>query len=294
MNAELSVKCDHCKRNNTTIIYPSTLKSGLDESDFTVFGELGEYPQIVRCNYCDLIFASPRDDGRELEKKYKALPVVEYLEEVESRRLISKKDAQLVESYCKEGCILDIGCSAGIFLSQLKPHYKKFGIEPSVHAATEAQRTVTDAQIYNSLFQEAPLEGLSFNVATMWDVIEHLDSPSSVLARLHNLLADKGYLILVTPNISGFMSRIMGKRWPHLIRGHIYYYTPKTIRVVLENNGYEVVSIKGYTRYFKISYILKRIGIIKNSRSWPSFLSGLDITVPVNFDDAMCIVARKV
>ena len=48
-----------------------------------------------------LIFASPRDDGRELEKKYKTLPVVEYLEEVESRRLISKKDAQLVESYLR-------------------------------------------------------------------------------------------------------------------------------------------------------------------------------------------------
>ena len=158
MNAELSIECDNCKRNDTTIIYTSTLKSGLDDSDFTVFGELGEYPQIVRCNYCDLIFASPRDDGRELEKKYKTLPVVEYLEEVESRRLISKKDAQLVESYCEEGRILDIGCSAGIFLSQLKPQFKKFGVEPSVHAAKEAQRTVTDAQIYNSLFQEAPLE----------------------------------------------------------------------------------------------------------------------------------------
>ena len=127
MNAELSVKCDHCKRNDTTIIYPSTLKSGLDESDFTVFGELGEYPQIVKCNYCDLIFASPRDDGRELEKKYKALPVVEYLEEVESRRLISKKDAQLVESYCKEGRILDMGVPQEFFYLSLNPTTKNLG-----------------------------------------------------------------------------------------------------------------------------------------------------------------------
>ncbi len=294
MSAEFRPKCDNCRRDDTTIIYTSTLKSGLDESDFTVFGELGEYPQIVRCNHCDLIYAYPRDDGSDLEKKYKDLPVLEYLEEVESRQLISKKDAQLVESYCKEGRILDIGCSAGIFLSQLKPHFEKFGIEPSVHAAREAQITVSDGQIYNSLFQETSLERKSFNVITMWDVIEHLDSPSKVLSELHNLLTDKGYLILVTPNISGLMSRIMGKRWPHLIRGHIYYFSPKTIRIALERAGYEVLSIKGYTRYFKISYILKRVGIIKNSRSWPTCLSGVDINVPVNLDDAMCVVARKV
>tara|TARA_B100001093_G_scaffold250033_1_gene239442 strand:- start:558 stop:1442 length:885 start_codon:yes stop_codon:yes gene_type:complete len=294
MNVEFTPKCDNCRRDDTTIIYTSTLKSGLDESDFTVFGELGEYPQIVRCNHCDLIYAYPRDDGNALEEKYKDLPVLEYLEEVESRQLISKKDAQLVESYCKKGRILDIGCSAGIFLSQLKPHFEKFGIEPSVHAAREAQRIVSDGQIYNSLFQETSLEGKSFNVITMWDVIEHLDSPSKVLSQLHNLLADKGYLILVTPNISGLMSRIMGKRWPHLIRGHIYYFSPKTIRIALERAGYEVLSIKGYTRYFKISYILKRVGIIKTSRSWPTCLSGVDITVPVNLDDAMCVVARKV
>lgn len=294
MNADFNLKCDSCRQDDTTIIHTSTLKLRLDESDFTVFGELGEYPQIVRCNHCGLIYANPRDDSRDLEEKYKDLPVLEYLEEVDSRRIIAKKDAQLVESYCKAGRILDIGCSAGIFLSQLKSHFEKFGVEPSVHAAREAQRTVFDAQIYNSLFHEAPLDGKSFNVITMWDVIEHLDSPSKVLSELHNLLADKGYLIMVTPNISGLMSRIMGKRWPHLIRGHIYYFTPKTIRLALETAGYEVLSIKGYTRYFKISYILKRVGLIKSSRSWPSYLSGLDITVPVNLDDAMCIVARKV
>ena len=294
MWTEVYTKCDNCRSDNTEIIYSSTLKYGLEKSNFTVFGELGEYPQVVKCKNCSLVYANPRDKSSDLEKKYKNLTVEEYLEEADSRQKISKKDAELVATFCKGGRVLDVGCSAGIFLSQLNSSYIKFGVEPSQKAVHEAKKNVPEGNFFNCVLKDAPLKSASFDVITMWDVIEHLESPSRALLDLNSLLTEDGYLILVTPNISGIMSLLMKKKWPHLIRGHLYYYTPKTIRRALNLAGFDVLSIKGYTRYFKISYILKRVGLLKRNSSLPALLESFDITVPLNLGDAMCVVARKV
>ena len=290
---ETAVTCDLCGSDAYEVVYPSTLKRSLGDSDFTVMGELGEYPRIVRCRGCGLIYANPRDDGEDLADKYRSLSVAEYLSAEESRRVIAAKDAAFVRSVKPGGRLLDVGCSAGIFLSALDEGYQKTGIEPSRAASEAARQRLPDARIYNAILDDVSLEPGAFDIVTLWDVVEHLPSPRAALLRIHDLLAEDGVLVLVTPDIGSFLARLMRRRWTHLIRGHIFYFTRTSIADLARQTGFSVVSTANYKRYFKLSYILERIGL------WPNFPDGLktvppfSLTLPVDFGDAMLVVMRK-
>ena len=127
----------------------------------------------------------------------------------------------------------------------------------------------------------------------MWDVIEHLPSPTKTLISLQQNLAPGGHIFIVTPNFRGLMSKLMQRKWPHLIRGHIYYFDKKTIKKTLEKCGFEIVSISSYSRNFRISYILKRLKLSKKIDFTGKFLKYLDVELRINLDDALLIVAKK-
>jgi len=290
----ITLPCDNCGAETFSIRYPSTLNHKLCDSDFTVFGELGEYPQIVTCSACHLTYASPRDEGKSLIAKYNEMSVNEYLVAEASRRLITERDARFVKRLMNvPGRVLDIGCSAGLFLASLGTGWAKFGIEPSRAASEAARQRVPDAQIENAAVFEADLGGETFNLITMWDVIEHLDSPKAALNHIHGLLADQGRLVLVTPDIGSLTARVMGRRWPHLIRGHLYYYDTKSMQRLAKDTGFEIVSFSRYTRFFKVSYILRRIGLIANEERMAARLGRLNLTVPIATGDSMQVVLKK-
>ena len=54
--------------------------------------------------------------------------------------------------------------------------------------------------------------GGSFDLVTMWDVLEHLTDPGSVLATASQGLAERGRLVLLTPAMGTVYDRVGGKR----------------------------------------------------------------------------------
>jgi len=287
------VSCDLCGFDKAQEIYPASLSTNLQDSNFSVFGELGQYHRIVRCLSCDLVFSNPRDKRKGLNQKYAELSIEEYLTAKKSRTLTSAKDVRLVQKYCKSGNLLDVGCSTGIFLSQLPKSFNSTGVELSKAACEKAQADLPDASILNGAIDEIEFGNSFFDAITMWDVIEHLPSPTKTLISLQQNLAPGGHIFIVTPNFRGLMSKLMQRKWPHLIRGHIYYFDKKTIKKILEKCGYEIVSISSYSRNFRISYILKRLKLIKNTDFVRKFLKHVDVELRINLDDAMLIVAKK-
>ena len=287
------VSCDLCGFDSAKEIYPASLNVNLQDSNFSVFGELGQHHRIVRCLSCDLVFSNPRDTRKGLNQKYAELSVEEYLTAKKSRALTSAKDARLVQKYCQSGNLLDVGCSTGIFLSQLPKSFKSTGVELSKAACEKAQTNLPDASILNGAIDEIELGNSFFDAITMWDVIEHLPSPTKTLISLQQNLAPGGHIFIVTPNFRGLMSKFMQRKWPHLIRGHIYYFDKKTIKKTLEKCGFEIVSISSYSRNFHISYILKRLKLSKKIDFAGKFLKYLDLELRINLDDALMIVAKK-
>ncbi|MBL7133007.1 MAG: methyltransferase domain-containing protein [Phycisphaerae bacterium] len=292
--------CDLCGSDQCAIYLEGRTMRPLAQSDFTVLGEQGEHPQLVSCSRCGLIYANPRDAGKALAGKYEQMSVREYLLEAGSRRITAAEDAEFVKRYVGGGRLLDIGCSAGLFLDSVGDEFECYGIEPCRASAALAKKLIGQDRIHAGALETADLPHGSFHAVTMWDVIEHLASPRAALEKAASLLKEGGFLFLSTPDISSLFARALGHRWPHLIRSHLYYFNNRTLRKMLRRCGFGTVCRRTYSRKFTIRYLLERVRIIsprsgqKDSAQPGGRFSLLNISIPVNFFDTFVVVARKV
>ena len=291
------VSCDLCGSDECTVYLEGRGMRPLAVSDFTVLGEQGEHPQLVRCRRCGLIYANPRDARHALAGKYEQMSIDEYLLEEGSRRITAGRDAELVKRYVGGGRVLDVGCSAGLFLDSLGDTFECYGIEPGQASSAVAKKLIGRDRIHSDPLETADLPHGSFDAVTMWDVIEHLTSPKAALKKTASLLKENGFLFLTTPDISSLFAGALGRAWPHLIRSHIYYFNARTLGKMLVGCGFEIVHRAGYSRKFTIRYLLERIGLIaargQRPAPPPGRFSLLNLTIPVNFFDTFLVVARK-
>ncbi len=102
----------------------------------------------------------------------------------------------------KSGRLLDVGCGLGFFVKACEkwPQWEAFGCEISTQAADFAREKLGLKNINAGLVEEAGYEPASFDIITLWDVIEHLADPDSFLKHLHSLLKEGGILFIHTPN----------------------------------------------------------------------------------------------
>jgi len=289
--------CNLCGRESYRVIYNSTIRTPLEKTDFSVFSSHREYPRIVKCNNCGLVYANPRDEEPVLNKKYEELGSDEYLVAESERTLTFRKDANSVKRYCRSGRILDVGCSTGIFLTQFGDNWEKYGVEPSTVNAKIAKSRF-GLNIYNSAINELDFEVKFFNVITMWDVLEHLSNPKDVLKKLYENLKPSGYLIICTPDIGSMFSRVTGKRWLHLTRQHLYYFDRKTLLKTIKISGFSIRRVSTYTRIFTLKYLMRRASIERHifGRMTATLLNILrlgDLRIRVNFGDFVLVIAQR-
>jgi hypothetical protein len=132
----------------------------------------------------------------------------------------------------------------------------------------------------------------------MWDVIEHLTDPRKALLQVHRLLTPQGLLVVHTIDIESLFARLMGSHWPWLMEMHIYYFSRRTLRALLEKCGYEVLSDKLQGRYLRLGYLMNRVGALIPFLGGPaeSLVTRLGLrglAVPVNLGDLFTAYARK-
>lgn len=75
---------------------------------------------------------------------------------------------------------------------------------------------------------------------TLWDTIEHLSDPRGVLLDIRRILKPSGLLMLSTGALPHTDPEVMSK-W-YYPPWHLYYFSEKTIRELLDKCGFDVVS----------------------------------------------------
>jgi len=91
---------------------------------------------------------------------------------------------------------------------------------------------------------ELPELGLapgSFDVITIFHVLEHLPEPAVYLACARDLLAEDGLLVVEVPNFRTWGFALLGRRNlcfdpPH----HLHFLTPPALAALLERSGFRV------------------------------------------------------
>jgi len=283
--------CIYCGSNSKKVLYRSCLVKNIRDCDFSVTNHSRDFGEIVKCEKCGLIRQLYSEKWQEIIKRYKNLNILSYLSERKSREQTANRDAHEVKKYLKKGKILDIGCSAGIFLNELSQKFEKYGLEPGRASAKEALRLNPNAKVLNNTVEKVQFEKSFFDAVTLWDCIEHLKNPDKVLQQISKWLKPNGKIFICTPNIDSFVARLFGNKWPHLIRQHSFYFSPLTLQMLLEKNQFQVIKVKTYTRWFTLDYLIKRIfGFSISPNNW---LKPLSIRVPINLGDTFLCIAKK-
>jgi len=171
-------------------------------------------------------------------------------ERTESPPLPNNSHLMLAELCGPDRRVLELGCGSGAVTEKLSAQgctVWAVDIDPGAaeRASAHAERTsVADLDVDDL----ADIVGEElFDRIVMGDVIEHLRAPERLLRQLRPLLADGGRLIASVPNVAHADLRLllMQGRWPYqplglLDRTHVRFYTPDSLRELLEATGWEI------------------------------------------------------
>ncbi len=144
--------------------------------------------------------------------------------------------------------LLDVGCGNGVFLqSAAELGFEVTGCEQRESAITYIKDTLKLDAICadtDSITQHFPPN--SFDVISLFHVIEHLSHPSATLKNCFDLLKPGGLLILGLPMIDSLQASLLGKRWCCLEAAprHLSVPTKKGLKIFVENGGFEDISIR--------------------------------------------------
>ena len=151
----------------------------------------------------------------------------------------------------KGSTILDVGCASGRFLEFCKQlGINGIGVEFSSAAAAIAEMKgikVIRGDIYNK-----DLDGNCFDAIHMSHVLEHLDNPRSTIQRLRSIIKPDGLLYIEVPRqFDSWLDKLnilRGKKFefgPFSLH-HASFFSPKSMRTLLESEGFIIESLKTY------------------------------------------------
>jgi SAM-dependent methyltransferase len=133
--------------------------------------------------------------------------------------------------------VLDIGCATGVMLSFLRDRgWQTSGVEISPSA--EYARNERGLDVHRNNLNDCRFPSESFDLVLASHVVEHLNDPLALFAELRRIMRHGAYLILITPNISGFQARLLGSHWRSAIFDHLYLFSKRTITAMLRTQGF--------------------------------------------------------
>jgi 2-polyprenyl-3-methyl-5-hydroxy-6-metoxy-1,4-benzoquinol methylase len=203
----------------------------------------------VRCLRCGLVYVTPRLRDHLLQQDHSYEPATRgNLEAAAEHNRNSRRMKALTQAarsylpYKRNGSLLDVGCSFGAFLEAAKSvGWKACGVEVASLPASVAARY---HNVFHGYLSDAPYEPDSFDVVHLNNVIEHASSPRALVRDIERVLRPGGLLYISTPNVDSYSMALQRARWKYVGgQGHIYLMGLKTLRRLLETEGFEVVRL---------------------------------------------------
>ena len=254
------VNCNICGTNDYSIVYPARSNKALSIEPFKSESTELSKDQIVKCNQCGLIYVNPRLKPKSIIKGYSEGSNKRFISQAKEREKTFEKSMSLIEKYVKtRGKLLDIGTAGGSFLAVAKRHgWQIEGIEPNKWLCKWSKKYY-GINIRNGTLEKNSFEKKSFDLITLWDVLGHVSSPAATLKRINSLLKKNGKLVVNYPDIGSPIAKMMGRKWVFILTVHLYYFTQKTLKKLLEKCGFKVIVIKKHWQTLSLGYLADRL-----------------------------------
>lgn len=265
--------------------------------------------RIVECVRCGLVYTLPRLDAGAIQEMYqdaywesssaKDFGYTDYLADAALyQRTFRMRSVVLTRRVPPPARLLEVGCAAGFALEVMQEKgYDVYGIELSERMAGEAGKRVGAGRVHHGILEPGLHPEGSFDIVTLWDVVEHVEDPIELLRTARSYLSPRGILVLETQNVASLFARMLGIRWQHYkFQEHLYHFNPKTVKELLRLAGFELLerSARRGGKYVSLGFIRERVGRVHPILSTLATPLGLlkNTAVYVNVFDEMLIVAR--
>jgi SAM-dependent methyltransferase len=155
------------------------------------------------------------------------------------------------------GSVLDVGCAAGFFLDEArKQGWAVKGCELSEYAQQHAQHALgLDVEQSSFLDPSFSPEPGSFDVVTMFNVLEHLPDPAKVESKVFDALSPGGYLMIETWDPQSWFARLLGSRWPTYAPPTVLYcFTRRALSRLFARGRWSLVSYRPSTKWISAGH----------------------------------------
>ena len=241
---------------------------------------------ICECLNCGLLYTMPRPSKDKIGEYYKS---EEYYSHQENKkgfipRLYEKvKKVNLKHKYelatkgLSTGKLLDIGCGVGDFLHTAEAQgWQCTGVEPSEEAKAIARQR-TQAKLLSSEDQEQ-LPDASFDVITLWHVLEHVDDLRWQVAQLQRLIKPNGRIVIAVPNYKSYDGQFYKEHWAaYDVPRHLSHFNRITLAKILKTKDLKLVKTDKlkwdayYISYMSEQYKIHKLPLVRGVyRGWLS------------------------
>lgn len=258
---------------------------------------------LQRCGSCGFVTAwlgAPLDPRHLYEGNY--FTGEEYLDYGADRVFYQRNfrgRLEEIQHHQPSGRLLEIGAAYGFFLDLARSCFDVIGYEVNSVAVRHASEELK-LDVRRGDFLQAGLDdvGGQFDVAVMWDVIEHLERPDHFLQKIAAFSKPGAWLYLTTGDIGSLLARYRGRKWRMIHPpSHLHYFDRQTIAMLLNRCGFEVQGIHAIGVARSIRQILYSILVLRLHA--PTVYRVAQKLVPasagftLNMGDIMQIVARR-
>lgn len=212
----------------------------------------------VECIKCRMIFLNPVLTDKNLENHYRKNHDVRSkisLKDIKFFNFTYSRGLDLINKYFdKPGNILDVGCSAGMFLDHAKKsRWKTYGLELNSKEAKLA--TVNGHNIQQKILKDINFN-IKFDVITFWDSFEHIKNGFECLKDCKKILKKGGIVFLQCPSRDALALKILQEKC-NMLDGleHVNIYGKKSLLKLCERANSNILDFET---------IISEIGIINN------------------------------
>lgn len=213
----------------------------------------GEDFQLLYNKELDMLETFPQPEAEKLSSYYKSEDYISHTDTKRNlleffyhsvRKIALKRKLKLINSFDSGSKnMLDIGCGTGDFLeTALKDNWIITGIEPD-----EQARQIANSKTNNAVFGIEQLEKLkpnSFDVITLWHVLEHLPNLEMHIALFKSLLKPSGTLVIAVPNFKSYDAVHYKNFWAaYDAPRHLWHFSKQSITKLFENENLKLEKI---------------------------------------------------